>query len=272
MLRFDVFGVLVDDLSQDELFARFLTVKGLVITPNPEILLAARASSAYRACLQESVLSLPDGIATRFAIAALYGHLGLRRHTGIDTIPTILSVAEQQKETLVILGGYRADHEVIRASLQQSRPGLSVVCIDPGNVPDHTTDIYENIAGQIRALGPCIVLVALGQGRGSHQGKQEFIAQSLLKKAPNVHFAIGIGGSIDVLAGRTHRGPAILRRFGFEWMWRWYRNPWRTQRMIRALIFFPILVAWDTLFMKRFFRACLDVGKDLSIHFTKNTL
>ena len=243
-----------------------------IVTPNPEILLTARHDNSYRDILNSAELSLPDGIATRFAVAALWDDGSLHRHTGIDVLPTVMNIAEHQHEAVVILGGHGEDYASIQSQLNAQYPLLRVICIDPGVVDEHHPMLQKEIFHQISAVGTCVVLVALGQGRGSSQGKQERIARDILRHAPNVRFAIGVGGAIDVLAGRVLRAPKIVRRFGFEWMWRLLKNPWRFPRIVRAVFIFPICVAYDTLAQKHFLHACWSVIATLREHFLKKTV
>lgn len=207
MRAFSVFGVTLHDLSEDELVARLFDIRGLVVTPNPEILLAARSNEAYRALVNSASLSLPDGIATIFAVAALYDVHTLRRHPGVDVVPTIAAVAEKNNETLLVFGGYAEDHHLLRSALFASHPNLRIACIDPGVISEHSPQLLQEHVLRIQEIGPAIAIVALGQGRGSMQGKQEIIAKSILSAAPNVRFAIGVGGAADVLAGKIDRAP-----------------------------------------------------------------
>lgn len=271
MQSFDIFSVTLHDVAKDELFARLFGLRGLVITPNPEILLAARNDVSYRNVLSQSVLAIPDGIATRFAVAALYDHIGLRRYPGVDLVPTIASIAEEKHETLVFLGGYVDDHSVLIKKFRITNPALHVSCIDPGMIGDDAR-IDEKIINNIRSMGPCIVAIALGQGKGRLQGKQERIGLEILRVAPNVRFTIGVGGAVDVIAERASRGPEALRRLGLEWIWRMLRDPWRFRRVFRAVIIFPILIVQDTLRQRRFFQACSSVFCDLFSHFFRKTV
>lgn len=272
METYRVFDVPLTDVSQDELMTHLAVDRGLVITPNPEILLAARRSEDYRNILSQAVLSLPDGIATRFAVAALCGKRDLTRHTGIDTIPFLARIAQHNHESVVVLGGFAEDFPRIRSAIESFAPSVSVHCIDPGTLSEDVSSVSEPILEEIRAFGPCVLLVGLGQGKGRSQGKQERIAADCLLHAPNVRLVIGVGGTLDVLAGKAQRSPVILQRLGFEWLWRLVRNPWRFRRIRTAVVVFPITVAYDTLRMKRFLRAIRDVARSLSDHFLRNPL
>jgi N-acetylglucosaminyldiphosphoundecaprenol N-acetyl-beta-D-mannosaminyltransferase len=49
-----------------------------------------------------------------------------------------------------------------------------------------------------------------------------------------VPYAMGVGGSFDILAGRVQRAPALLQKTGFEWFYRVLQEPrrmwWRYTR------------------------------------------
>ena len=267
MKRFSVFGVPIDSLTEDELLARLLADRGLVVTPNPEILLAARSDSSYRDLLRSSVLAIPDGVAVRFAVSALDGSVGLLRHTGVDVVPLLASVAVRKGETLVLLGGFADDLAKIRDRFIAQHGALCCVPIDPGVIDPESPMLEKKIIDQIAALGPALVVIGLGQGRGKSQGKQERIARQLLSAALNVRMAIGVGGAFDMLAGRSPRSPLVFRRFGFEWVWRFLREPWRFRRIARATIVFPMVVIYDTIRGRRFVAALIAVAKDLRLFF-----
>jgi len=269
MNRFSVFGVPIDSLTEDELLARLLGDRGLAVTPNPEILLAARLNSTYGDLLRSSALAIPDGVAVRFAVAALNGSIGLPRHTGVDVVPLLALVATKNDESLVLLGGFADDLAKIRDRFIAQHPALRCLMIDPGVIDASSPILDQKIIDQILALGPAILAVGLGQGRGKSQGKQERIAQQILDAAPNVRMAIGVGGAFDMLAGRVVRSPDVFRRFGLEWLWRFLHEPWRFSRIVRATIVFPMLVTYDTIRSRRFVAALMAVAKDLHLFFFK---
>ena len=45
--------------------------------------------------------------------------------------------------------------------------------------------------------------------------------------------AIGIGGSFDVMSGKTKRAPKIFCKLGLEWFYRLLKQPSRFMRMLR---------------------------------------
>jgi N-acetylglucosaminyldiphosphoundecaprenol N-acetyl-beta-D-mannosaminyltransferase len=52
------------------------------------------------------------------------------------------------------------------------------------------------------------------------------------KSRLKVKVCIGVGGSIDILAGKAVLAPDFFRRNGLEWLYRLYKEPKRYKRML----------------------------------------
>jgi len=272
MRSVSLFGVRVDDLTSDELQARLLEclyadVPSLVVTPNPEFLLEARKNESFRIILNNSALSLPDGVALRFAAAASTELHNLHRYPGVDVLPMIAAICRDRGMPLVLLGA--TDGILARAKLRFATlaEGVSIVTVNPGAIDSVDPHLPEEIVDLLRGLGPCSVALALGQGSGRSQGKQEVIAQQIVENVLNARVVIGIGGALDMITGSVRRAPMIFQRSGFEWLWRLMVEPWRFRRIFRAVILFPACVFWDTVQLNRWRRALVDVAMELRLHF-----
>jgi N-acetylglucosaminyldiphosphoundecaprenol N-acetyl-beta-D-mannosaminyltransferase len=75
----------------------------------------------------------------------------------------------------------------------------------------------------IRRAKPDVLFVAM-----SSPHKEQFIGE--WREEMNVPFCMGVGGSIDVLAGVTRRAPERLQRLGLEWAYRLAQEPRRLLR------------------------------------------
>ena len=53
---------------------------------------------------------------------------------------------------------------------------------------------------------------------------------------------MGVGGSLDFVAGLAPRAPRWLQRIGLEWLYRLARQPWRAKRIYTAVVEFPLAV------------------------------
>jgi N-acetylglucosaminyldiphosphoundecaprenol N-acetyl-beta-D-mannosaminyltransferase len=93
---------------------------------------------------------------------------------------------------------------------------LQIVAVNDGR-PGKAT------AAAIEESKPDVVLAAFGGGR------QELFLDRYLGPI-GAAAGIGVGGSLDFLAGRVRRAPAGVRRLGLEWAWRLAMQPWRLRR------------------------------------------
>lgn len=272
MRQFSVFDVRLDDMTFDELSARLLNmVEGsrpsLVVTPNPEFLLGARDDAEFRAILNASDLSIPDGAGLPFAVAAVTGNHGLHRYPGVDVLPMLVPMCRDRELTLVLLGSTDVFLAQVKQRFATLAVGVKILTLNPGCINAENPVLESKIIFALQAVGPCVIAVALGQGNGRNQGKQEKICAQIVEHVPNAKIVIGVGGTFDVLSGRIPRAPMLFRRFGFEWLWRIGVEPWRAQRICRAVILFPVLVAYDTIREGRFLSACRNVATELFFHF-----
>lgn len=53
---------------------------------------------------------------------------------------------------------------------------------------------------------------------------------------------VGLGGSLDVLAGQVRRAPEGWRRLNLEWLYRLIKQPSRIGRMMRLPLFLLAVV------------------------------
>ena len=90
-------------------------------------------------------------------------------------------------------------------------------------------------------------------------------------KIPSVRVLVGIGGASDYVSMAVKRAPSNWQKYGFEWLWRLIQEPWRWKRILNAIIFFPVRVAWATLVSGHFPRALRNVYSELKRHFKQTS-
>jgi N-acetylglucosaminyldiphosphoundecaprenol N-acetyl-beta-D-mannosaminyltransferase len=93
------------------------------------------------------------------------------------------------------------------------------------------------IVEDIRSLKPDVLIVALGAPYA-----ERWIHKYRVRL--NAKIAIGVGGSLDGIAGKVKRAPEGWQRLNVEWLYRLIKQPsrWRRQLIlprffIRALLF-----------------------------------
>lgn len=191
-----------------------------VVTINPEIVMRARRDPAYGELLERTRLNVPDG-AGIVAAARLRGLPMRQRVTGVDLVDDLAGLAALHGYRLLLAGAAPGVADQAAAELQRRYPAL----IPPATMAGESGPEGDAEAqAAIRESRPHIVLAAYGAPA------QEFwIDRNLRDLAPVV--GIGVGGTLDYLAGRIPRAPVPLRRLGLEWAYRLAREPWRWRRM-----------------------------------------
>lgn len=206
-----------------------------VVTANPEIVMRARREPAYGELLEGTRLNVPDGVGI-VAAAWMRRRSIPERVTGVDLVDDLAGLAAVQGYRMLLAGATPGVAAAAAAELRHRYPALvppRTLVGQPG--PDGDAEAQA----VIEEFRPQIVLAAYGAPA------QEFwIDRNLRGRTPMV--GIGVGGTLDYLAGRIPRAPAPLRRAGLEWAYRLARQPWRWRRM-RALPEFARLAILEAL-------------------------
>jgi N-acetylglucosaminyldiphosphoundecaprenol N-acetyl-beta-D-mannosaminyltransferase len=187
----------------------------VVVTLNPEMVMRFRRDPSFRAVVEAAALLVPDGIGIVRALRRR-GHRGAVRVGGADLLEAYLPLAAAGGHRLALAGGAPGVAAAAARNLAARQPKLTVVAADGGR-PDAA------LAGRLQEARPEMVWAAFGAG-----AQEEFLARYLGQIGAAA--GIGVGGSLDYLAGRVRRAPSLMRDAGLEWAWRLVRQPWRLRR------------------------------------------
>lgn len=236
-----VLGVRVDRVTTEQalhMMERFIAERRphQVVTLNPEFVIKAQHNAEFRVTLEEADLALPDGAGLLWA-ARLLGRPLLERVTGSDIVPLIAEMSARQGYRLYLLGAAPGVAEKAAETLKRNYPGLQIVGAYAGS-PDPAEE--DGIIARIVAASPAFLFVAYGAPR------QDLWIHRNLRRL-GVPVCMGIGGTLDFIAGVAVRAPRWMRKVGLEWLHRLLRQPWRWRRML-ALPQFTYLVMRQALF------------------------
>lgn len=236
MSRITLLGIPIDAITRDQALERLQAMlrsekQHHVMTPNSEMLVAARKNPTFRHVLERSDLNLPDsqGIQT---MGAYTGQFVPERVTGVDTV-TALCATLGDADSVFLLGAAPGVAEQAAVTLLAKNPHLHIAGTFAGSPR------YEDaltVVEQINAVQPHILFVAYGAPQ------QDLWIATYLKDLPSVRIAMGVGGTFDFLAGTRKRAPRIFQKMGLEWLWRLILEPRRFPRIFTAVILFPLLV------------------------------
>lgn len=192
-----------------------------VVTANAEIIMMARNDKRYGTLLQQADLVLADGAGTVWAGRTL-GYEVPERVAGFDLFVELIKKSAEERIKLYFFGAAPGIAEAAKAKAEMLAPGVSIVGTRNGYFSE--TDI-EEIIDEINASGAQILFAALGAP------KQEYWLRDHAKQLRPL-IRIGLGGSFDVLAGKTTRAPHWMQKASLEWLYRLYKEPSRIGRMM----------------------------------------
>lgn len=222
MSSIDLLGVPIDRLNRREALE---AVAGLYERPEPALCVYVNAHTlnlaakdpAYRKLLTDADLVLNDGSGVALG-ARIQGSRFPENLNGSDLNPSIVELAAQRGWPVFFLGGHPGVAGRAAGSLKDRFPSLEVA-----GTADGYFDDPEGIAGEIRAAGTGLLMVAMGNPL------QEMFLRDHLA-ATGARLGIGVGAFFDFTAGVVPRAPAWMNKAGIEWVYRLAQEPKRMWR------------------------------------------
>ena len=199
----------------------------LLVTTNPEIIIQAEQSPELKNALLAADLTVADGVGVVWA-AKQFGYELPGRVSGVDLVPRVL---ESGNDLSVYFLGSKPGVAERAANTVKKRYSTTIAGVQHGYFkrPDEVPEILN----AIRNSGADLLLAGLGEGQELflHQYRAEL----------NIPLMIGVGGTLDVLAGEVTRTPLWTRKVGLEWAYRVGSDPKRWHRSPRLLQFMRLV-------------------------------
>ncbi len=225
-----ILGVPVDDLNMAEALARLddFIVTGRstgrvhqVATVNADFVVRSLDDPELRRILQEADMATPDGMPLVWGARLLGVHLE-GRVTGADLVPALAALAAQKGYSLYLLGAAPGIAQRAADILVSRNPGLKIAGVY--SPPYHSLlDVDEAMLAAVKAAQPDVLLVAFGNPK-----QEKWIGMHARRLG--VPVSIGVGGTLDMIAGLTRRAPLWMQRAGLEWLYRLLQEPRRLWR------------------------------------------
>lgn len=194
---------------------------GSVFTPNVDHVVGADRNDAFALAYANASLTIADGMPLVWASRVLGTRLP-ERVAGSDVIDPLLERAARRGWRVAFIGAGPGVAEKAAAVVRE-RYGTDVVDTwDP--VVDLADDQQiEAIVERLQACQPQLVLMAFGAP------KQELLIDRIRDRVrPAV--LVGVGASLDFIAGTVRRAPRVMRSTGTEWLYRLVQEPRRLWR------------------------------------------
>lgn len=223
--RIRVGRVPVDVLEFEEALARVMDLSdsgkgGFVVTPNVDHVVLAEENPDFAAAYEAAALSLADGFPVVVTSKLMPTRLPAKV-SGSDLVPPLVALCEAKGKSLYLLGAGPGVAALAAEKMVERHPKLRIVGIDSPMVDlSKPKETRAPIVDKIVAAKPDIVLVAFGAP------KQELFCHEIAE-AVSPAVLLGIGATLDFVAGTVKRAPEWMSRSGLEWAFRLGQEPRR---------------------------------------------
>lgn len=220
--RIKILNTTIDNLSMQETLAlveeKIKTGEQLHhVVVNAGKIVAMQKDLELRRSVEQSHIINADGQAVVWASRFLNKPLK-ERVAGIDFMANLVELAHKKKYKIFLFG---AKEEVVKTVVEKYSEIYSPEIIAGYRNGYFSPSEEEAIAQQIANSGTQMLFVAI-----TSPIKENFLYRhrEILK---NVNLIMGVGGSFDVVAGKTKRAPAWMQTAGLEWFYRFVQEPRR---------------------------------------------
>lgn len=230
-------GCRIDNLTMEETLQ---TVEGFIASGSPhqhvvvnvDKLVKAQRDSHLRRIINECALINADGMPVVWA-SRLLGKPLKERVAGVDLFHALMVRAAERGWRVYLLGATQDVVEEVQRRYAARYPGLVFAGVRNGYwKPEEEPEVVDQIA----ASRPDLLFVAISSPK-----KEQFLGS--FQARMRVPFAMGVGGSFDVAAGKVRRAPVWMQNAGLEWFFRFLQEPRRMFRryFVEDMAFFGLL-------------------------------
>jgi N-acetylglucosaminyldiphosphoundecaprenol N-acetyl-beta-D-mannosaminyltransferase len=196
---------------------------GYVVTPNVDHVCVSETSDLMAEVYENAFLSLPDGMPLIW-MSKLRKRPLPEKVSGSDVIWPLLRRCAAEGFSTYFFGASRETSALAIEKIRAELPTLKVVGASSPlySLDEPGSELLASLE-EIRSLQPDVVIVAMGNPKQEH-----FLLRQQAVYGPG--FAIGLGASLDFIAGTVSRAPKWMSDAGVEWLYRLAKEPKRLWR------------------------------------------
>ncbi len=165
------------------------------------------------------------------------------RVNGTDLMEKLVQLSAEKGYSIFFFGAEENVVKTVIKKYKEKYPSLNVAGYRNGYF---TTEEEQEIVERIQKSKADILLVGFGTPQ-----KEYFVYKYKYElKVPVIH---GVGGSFDVVAGKTKRAPLWMQKYGLEWFFRILQEPRRMwKRYLVTNTLFVVFILLELLGLKNF--------------------
>jgi N-acetylglucosaminyldiphosphoundecaprenol N-acetyl-beta-D-mannosaminyltransferase len=234
--RITMMGCQIDNLSMAETLEK---IDGFIrsgkphqhVVVNVDKLVKASRDERLRAIVNQCALVNVDGMPVVWA-SRLLGKPLKERVAGIDLFEALMARAAGCGWRVFLLGAREDVVQAVRDTYLRRFPQLAIAGCRNGYWNGEQEEAA--VAEQVRASGADILFVAISSPK-----KEQFLGR--WQEAMRIPFAMGVGGTFDVVIGKVRRAPRWMQQAGLEWFYRFLQEP---RRMFRRYFIDDMAFVW----------------------------
>lgn len=274
--RVDILGIQIDALTMPQALRRVEELARdrrahYIVTPNPEFVMQALKDGSFREVVNGADLALADGIGILWAAKFLsiplsridwlariqaWAQLFIigvgvviypkwltsvipERVTGVDMLWEISKLASEKGLSIFLLGAAPGVAYEVSRKLQMLYPRLKISEVMAG--PPYEPE--EEVVSRIKQVKPHLIFLAFPateQLRWMRQYTPQLDRGVLMGIGGAFDFVVNAAAINDPTGGgsKAIRAPRFLQKRGLEWIWRYFTQPWRKERIKTATVEF----------------------------------
>ncbi len=242
MKTVDFLGIPIHNLSMDETLSlaknAILQRKQVLHTVvNAAKIVGMRQKRDLAQSVKMANIINADGMAVVWA-SRLLGNPLKERVAGIDLMNNLVEMAFINKFKIFFFG---AEESVVNKVTEVFAQKYSPEIIGGFRNGYYNLDEEKKIAEEIANTECHILFVAMSSPK-----KENFLYnyRNILGRIP---FIMGVGGSFDVVSGKTKRAPLWMQSGGLEWLYRIYQEPgrmWKRYLVTNTIFIFLVFKQW----------------------------
>jgi N-acetylglucosaminyldiphosphoundecaprenol N-acetyl-beta-D-mannosaminyltransferase len=210
-----------------------------LITVNPEISITSQSDKEFKQIIDDANLITPDGIGIVMA-SKIRRQPIKERVTGFDLLYKLLEKGNEHGWSFYFLGTDEDTNKKAVEEISHLYPNVSIVGRQHGFF---SKEKESSIVSSINKLKPDILIVAMGAPRSDKW------INTYKSDLNQVKLVFGVGGSLDVIAGKVKPTPVLWKKLNLEWLHRLITVPvakgqksrWLRQSVIPKFIYQVIL-------------------------------
>lgn len=236
--RIEMMGCQIDNLSMEETLQ---TIEGFIasglphqhVVVNVDKLVKASRDEQLRRIINECALINADGMPVVWA-SRLLGKPLKERVAGVDLFEALIVRAAEKGWRIFFLGAKEEVVLAVKNMYARQYPKLAIAGYRNGYWKAEEEDA---VADQIAQAKADLLFVAISSPK-----KEQFLAKHQARI--QIPFAMGVGGTFDVVTGKVKRAPMWMQSAGLEWFYRFLQEPRRMFRryFIDDMAFFGLFI------------------------------